>query len=423
MKTYMVGGAVRDRLLGLPVNDHDWVVVGATPEAMLAQGFVPVGKDFPVFLHPRTHEEYALARTERKSGRGYRGFSIATSPDVTLEQDLARRDLTINAMAAPVDWNGSDPVTDPYGGQADLQARVLRHVTDAFREDPVRILRLARFAARFQDFSVAPETVTLMRQMVADGEVDALVPERVWQELARGLMEARPSRMFEVLRDCGALARLLPELDRLWGVPQRADYHPEVDTGIHVMMVLDRAAELDAALPVRWACLAHDLGKGTTPADVLPRHIGHEERSVELARKLQQRLRVPSDCAELALVVAAEHGNIHRSPGIAPAAVVRLLERCDAFRKPERFGQALLACQCDAQGRLGLQDKPYPQRAQLLRLLAAAQAVSTKEVAERAARSGRQGAEIGAMVHDARCQAVAQMVAADAAAGPATGQP
>ncbi len=413
MKTYMVGGAVRDRLLGLPVNDHDWVVVGSTPEAMRAQGFVPVGKDFPVFLHPRTHEEYALARTERKSGRGYRGFSIATSPDVTLEQDLARRDLTINAMAAPVDWNGNDPVTDPYGGQADLQARVLRHVTDAFREDPVRILRLARFAARFHDFSVAPETVALMRQMVADGEVDALVPERVWQELARGLMEARPSRMFEVLRDCGALARLLPELDRLWGVPQRADYHPEVDTGIHVMMVLDRAAQLDAPLPVRWACLAHDLGKGTTPADVLPRHIGHEERSVDLARQVQQRLRVPSDCAELALMVAAEHGNIHRSPGIAAAAVVRLLERCDAFRKPERFAQALLACQCDAQGRLGLEDKPYPQRAQLLRLLAAAQAVSTKEVAERAARTGRQGAEIGAMVHEARCQAVAQEMKAE----------
>ncbi|WP_133855059.1 multifunctional CCA addition/repair protein [Comamonas sp. JUb58] len=414
MKTYMVGGAVRDRLLGLPVNDHDWVVVGSTPEAMLAQGFVPVGKDFPVFLHPRTHEEYALARTERKSGRGYRGFSIATSPDVTLEQDLARRDLTVNAMAAPVDWNGSDPVTDPYGGQADLQARVLRHVTDAFREDPVRILRLARFAARFHDFSVAPETVALMRQMVADGEVDALVPERVWQELARGLMEARPSRMFEVLRDCGALARLLPELDRLWGVPQRADYHPEVDTGIHVMMVLDRAAQLDAPLPVRWACLAHDLGKGTTPADVLPRHIGHEERSVDLARQVQQRLRVPSDCAELALMVAAEHGNIHRSSGIAAAAVVRLLERCDAFRKPERFTQALLACQCDAQGRLGLEDEPYPQRAQLLRLLTAAQAVSTKEVAERAARTGRKGAEIGAMVHEARCQAVAQALAVEA---------
>jgi len=423
MKTYMVGGAVRDRLLGLPVNDHDWVVVGSTPEAMLAQGFVPVGKDFPVFLHPRTHEEYALARTERKSGRGYRGFSIATSPDVTLEQDLARRDLTINAMAAPVGWNGSDPVTDPYGGQADLRARVLRHVTEAFREDPVRILRLARFAARFHGFSVAPETVALMRQMVADGEVDALVPERVWQELARGLMEARPSRMFEVLRDCGALARLLPELDRLWGVPQRADYHPEVDTGIHVMMVLDRAAQLDAPLPVRWACLAHDLGKGTTPADVLPRHIGHEERSVDLARQVQQRLRVPGDCAELALVVAAEHGNIHRSLGIAAAAVVRLLERCDAFRKPDRFAQALLACQCDAQGRLGLEDKPYPQRAQLLRLLAAAQAVSTREVAERAARTGRQGAEIGAMVHEARCQAVAQMVAADAAAAAANGQP
>ena len=415
MKIYMVGGAVRDRLLGLPVHDHDWVVVGSTPEAMEAQGYVPVGKDFPVFLHPQTHEEYALARTERKSGRGYHGFSIAASPDVTLEQDLARRDLTINAMAAPADWTGSGPVFDPYHGLQDLKHKVLRHVTNAFREDPVRILRLARFAARFHDFAIASETTALMREMVNDGEVDALVPERVWQELARGLMEAHPARMFHVLRDCGALARLLPELDRLWGVPQRADYHPEIDTGVHVMMVLDRAAKLNAPLPVRWACVAHDLGKGTTAADVLPRHIGHEERSVDLARAVQQRLRVPSDCAELALLVAAEHGNIHRSSGIAPAAVVRLLERCDAFRKPDRFADALLACQCDAQGRLGLQEQPYPQREQLLRLLAVAQSVSTKEVAANAAQLGKKGAEIGAMVHEARCRAVAQAVSSNAA--------
>ncbi len=415
MKIYMVGGAVRDRLLGLPVHDHDWVVVGSTPEQLTAQGFVPVGKDFPVFLHPKTHEEYALARTERKSGRGYHGFTVQAAPDVTLEEDLARRDLTINAIAAPAQWTGGSGTIDPYNGIADLERKVLRHVTHAFREDPVRILRLARFAARFADFSIAPETMDLMREMVLDGEVDALVPERVWQELARGLMEPAPSRMFTVLRDCGALARLLPELDRLWGVPQRADYHPEVDTGVHVMMVLDRAAELAAPLPVRWACVAHDLGKGTTPADVLPRHIGHEGRSVVLARAVHQRLRVPTDCAELALLVAAEHGNIHRSAGISPAAVLRLLERCDAFRKPDRFTDALLACQCDAQGRLGLQAQPYPQRAQLWHLLGIAQAVSTKEVAALAAQQGKKGAEIGAMVHDARARALQQALASGAA--------
>ena len=291
---------------------------------------------------------------------------------------------------------------------ADLERKVLRHVTQAFREDPVRILRLARFAARFADFSIALETMDLMREMVADGEADALVPERVWQELARGLMEPQPSRMFTVLRDCGALARLLPELDALWGVPQRADYHPEIDTGVHVMMVLDRAAALAAPLPVRWACVAHDLGKGTTPADVLPRHIGHELRSVDLARAVHQRLRVPTDCAELALLVAAEHGNIHRSQGIAPAAVLRLLERCDAFRKPGRFAEVLLACQCDAQGRLGLTHQPYPQRAQLLHLLDVAQSVSTKVVAAQAAAQGKKGAEIGAMVHEARARALHQ---------------
>ena len=414
MQIYLVGGAVRDQLLGRPVHDRDWVVVGATPEEMSAQGFVPVGKDFPVFLHPETHEEYALARTERKSGRGYRGFVVHTAPDVTLQEDLARRDLTINAIAAPEGWTSTNELVDPYHGQQDLQRKLLRHVTDAFREDPVRILRLARFAARFADFAVAPETMALMRTMVADGEADHLVPERVWQELARGLMEPRPSRMFEVLRECGALAVLLPELDRLWGVPQRADYHPEVDTGVHVMMVLDRAAELQAPLPVRWACLTHDLGKGTTPADILPRHIGHEGRSVHLLKPLQQRLRIPGDCAELALVVAAEHGNIHRSNDFSPAAIVRLLERCDAFRKPARFAELLLACQCDAQGRLGLQGNPYPQRATLLAHLEAARAVDTAEVAAQAARLGKKGAEIGAEVHEARIRAVAEAIASPA---------
>ena len=378
---YMVGGAVRDQLLGRPVSDRDWVVVGATPEHLLAQGFTPVGRDFPVFLHPRTHEEYALARTERKSGSGYRGFVVHTSPDVTLEEDLARRDLTINAIAAPPDWSGSGPVIDPYGGVADLRAGVLRHVTDAFREDPVRILRVARFAARFAHFHVAEATLQLMREMVHEGEVDHLVPERVWQEISRGLMEPQPSRMFEVLRACGALARLLPELDRLWGVPQRADYHPEVDTGIHAMLVLDMAAQLQAPLAVRFACLCHDLGKGTTPADVLPRHIGHEMRSVKLLQRVCEHWRVPRDCRELAEVVAREHGHIHQSLGLSAAATLRLLERCDAIRRPERFEEVLLACECDARGRLGFEDAPYPQAERLRRALAAVLAVETAPIA------------------------------------------
>ena len=413
MQIYMVGGAVRDRLLGLPVQDHDWVVVGATPEQMVAQGYLPVGKDFPVFLHPDSREEYALARTERKSGRGYRGFTVFTSPDVTLEEDLARRDLTINSIAAPADWtgasgqNGLNPgLIDPFGGQRDLHAKVLRHVTDAFREDPVRILRLARFAARFHDFSIAPETMALLREMVADGEADHLVPERVWQELSRGLMEAHPARMFDVLRDCGALAVVLPELNRLWGVPQRAEYHPEVDTGVHVMMVLQMAARLNASLPVRWACLMHDLGKGTTPTDVLPRHIGHEQRSSKLLRTVGQRLRVPTDCTELADVVAREHGNIHRSGDLNAAALVRLLERCDAFRKPARFADALLACECDARGRLGMEEDAYPQRQHLLAALAAAQGVDTASVAQAAVDRGARGDAIGKAVATARAQAV-----------------
>ena len=416
MKIYMVGGAVRDKLLGLEVADHDWVVVGATPEALTARGFLPVGKDFPVFLHPRSREEYALARTERNTARGYRGFEVHAAPDVTLEQDLARRDLTINSIAAPACFESAEGIfnpdfealVDPYGGQRDLKAKVLRHVTDAFREDPVRILRLARFAARFADFSVAPETMAMMQDMVQDGEADALVPERVWQELARGLMEDKPSRMLQVLRECGALQKLLPEVARLWGVPQRAQYHPEIDTGIHLMMVLDMAAQLDAPLPVRFACLCHDLGKGTTPADVLPRHIGHEERSAKLLKGVCQRLRVPSDCREIADVVAREHGNIHRSGDFSPAAVVRLLERCDAFRKPQRFADILLACECDARGRLGFEQSPYPQRPRLLCALTASQGVATDKVAAEAAAAGHGGARIGEWIHQARVAAVQQ---------------
>ncbi|MGQ0728222.1 multifunctional CCA addition/repair protein [Acidovorax sp.] len=408
MQIYMVGGAVRDKLLGRPVNDHDWVVVGATPEQMLAQGYLPVGRDFPVFLHPETREEYALARTERKSGRGYRGFVVQSSPDVTLEEDLSRRDLTINSIASSTDESGATRLFDPYRGEKDLRARVLRHVTDAFREDPVRILRVARFAARFTNFTVAPETMQLMREMVAHGEVDHLVAERVWQELARGLMEAQPSRMFEVLRGCGALAVLLPEVARLWGVPQRAEYHPEVDTGVHLMMVLDMAARLQAPLTVRFACLAHDLGKGTTAADVLPRHIGHEERSAELLKDVAERLRVPVDCRETAEVVAREHGHIHRSADLSAAALVRLLERCDAIRKPERFAEVLLACECDARGRLGFEEAAYPQRPRLLAVLAAVQSVVTREIAAQAAAKGQSGPQVGALIHQARVEAVAQ---------------
>ena len=398
---------MRDALLGLPVHDRDWLVVGGTPEAMVAQGFTPVGRDFPVFLHPQTHEEYALARTERKSGHGYQGFTVYTSPDVTLEEDLARRDLTINAIAAPADWTGAEAVFDPYHGVADLHAKVLRHVTEAFAEDPVRILRVARFAARFTDFSVAPETMALMQSMVQAGEVAHLVPERVWQEISRGLMEAQPERMFAVLRACGALAVLLPELDRLWGVPQRADYHPEVDTGLHTMLVLGQAVQQQAPLAVRWACLVHDLGKGTTPADVLPRHIGHEQRGAKLVRQVGERWRVPKECTELAELVAAEHGNIHRSLDLSPAAVLRLLQRCDALRKPERFAQALWACECDARGRWGFEDAAYPQRARLQQALAVVLGVATGPIAAGAVAAGKKGAAIGQAVDAVRVQALA----------------
>lgn len=414
MGVYVVGGAVRDALMGLPVNDRDWVVVGSTPEAMTAQGYVPVGKDFPVFLHPQSREEFALARTERKTARGYKGFAVQAAPDVTLEEDLARRDLTLNAMAVPEalahasvsDWQRH--IVDPYGGQADLRAKVLRHVTGAFAEDPVRILRLARFAARFPDFSVAPETMTLMRQMVEDGEVDHLVPERVWQELAKGLMAEKPSRMFEVLRSCGALQVLLPELDRLWGVPQRADYHPEVDTGAHMVLVLDMCAQLQTPLPVRVAALLHDLGKGTTPAEVLPRHIGHEGRSVKLLQQVCARLRLPSDCKELAEVVAREHGNIHRSADLNPDGVMRLLERCDALRQADRFALILQACECDARGRLGYAERDYPQGQRLRQAQQAALAVDTAPIAKAATEQGLKGTQIGAHIAAARTEAIAQ---------------
>ncbi|MDP3653180.1 MAG: multifunctional CCA addition/repair protein [Rhodoferax sp.] len=425
MKTYLVGGAVRDALMGLPVQDRDWVVVGATPEALLDQGFLPVGRDFPVFLHPQTKDEYALARTERKTAPGYHGFAVHAAPNVTLEEDLARRDLTINSIAVcaqstgarglfgtetptdPATWKSSGALVDPYGGQRDLADKVLRHVTPAFREDPVRILRLARFAARYADFTVAPETQALVQEMVAHGEVDHLVAERVWQELAKGLMEARPSRMFDVLRSCGALARLLPELDRLWGVPQSPEHHPEIDTGVHVMLVLDLAARLGASLAVRFACLTHDLGKGTPPADVLPRHIGHEESSVRLLQAVCQRLRVPTECTELAQVVAREHGNIHRSAPLNAAAVLRLLERCDAIRKPARFADVLQACECDARGRLGLQDSPYPQAQRLHNALRQVQSVATHLIAAHAQSTGASGPKIGEMIHAARIQAIA----------------
>ncbi|PUE56752.1 multifunctional CCA tRNA nucleotidyl transferase/2'3'-cyclic phosphodiesterase/2'nucleotidase/phosphatase [Limnohabitans sp. Rim8] len=402
MKTYLVGGAVRDALMGHAGSDRDWVVVGGTPEALVAQGYQPVGRDFPVFLHPNTHEEYALARTERKTARGYHGFAVHASPDVTLEEDLARRDLTINAIAQ--DEHGQR--TDPYGGERDIAAKVLRHVTDAFREDPVRILRLARFAARFPDFTVAAETMTLMRDMVSDGEVDALVSERVWQELSRGLMGAKPSRMLQVLRECGALQRLLPEVDKLYGVPQRAEYHPEIDTGIHLEMVLDASARMNTSLEVRFACLCHDLGKGTTPADVLPRHIGHEQRSEKLTRALCTRWRVPVECKELAELVAREHGNIHQSLGFGAEAVLRLLVRCDALRRPERFLLALQACECDARGRLGKEDEAYAQGPRLALLLKAAQSVDSATVSALALQEGLKGPAVGARLDAARLAAI-----------------
>lgn len=363
---FLVGGAVRDGLLGLPVHDNDFVVVGSTSAAMEAQGFRPVGKDFPVFLHPVTSDEYALARTERKSGHGYKGFTVYAGEDVTLEADLGRRDLTINAMAQ----SSTGQLIDPHGGKSDLEAGILRHVSaQSFVEDPVRVLRLARFATRYQNFEVSPETMTLANSMVQTGELNHLVAERVWQELAKGLMEDNPARMFEVLRDCGALQVLMPELNNLWGVPQHKNSHPEIDTGEHVMLTLTQAAQQGLPLNVRFACLLHDLGKGVTPSDILPAHHNHEKLGVPLVKAVCDRLKVPSACSDLALMVCREHLIVHRAQDMRPSSIVRMMERTDALRRPERFALLLEACECDAKGRLGLQDVPYPQKEYLLRAL------------------------------------------------------
>lgn len=398
MKAYVVGGAVRDALLGRPVQDRDWVVVGATPQEMLARGFRPVGKDFPVFLHPDSGEEYALARTERKRGHGYHGFVCHAAPDVTLEEDLARRDLTINAIARREDGS----LVDPYGGVADLEARVFRHVSPAFAEDPLRILRVARFSARFTDFSLAPETLALMRAMVAAGEVDHLVAERVWQELARGLMEARPSRMIERLRECGALARILPELDRLFGVPRPARHHPEGDAGTHALQVIDHAADAGLPLAARWACLLHDLGKADTPAAVLPHHYGHELRSAELAQAVSERLRAPADCRDLAVMLAREHGVLARAAELRPETMVKLLERCDGLRRPARFELMLEAAACDHRGRDAGRAGEWPPARRWRRALAALRAVDAGAIA----RACADKAQIPARVHEARVAAV-----------------
>jgi len=376
MKIYEVGGAVRDGLLGRAIADRDYVVVGATPEEMLARGFRPVGRDFPVFLHPETNDEYALARTERKSGRGYHGFTFHAAPDVSLEADLARRDLTINAMARAADGT----LVDPYGGEADLRARVLRHVSAAFAEDPLRVLRVARFAARL-DFAVAPETEALLRTIVDSGELATLVPERVWQEIARALMEARPSRFFALLRRCGALARVLPEVDALFGVPQPVLHHQEVDTGVHVLQALDFAAAAGDALPVRYAVLAHDLGKGTTPRGKWPRHLGHEARGVLLAEALSERLRVPVECRELAKLVARYHGVVPRAFELRPATLLDLLLATDALRRPERLDALLRACAADVQSRPGRAAATFAPRERLEAALAVVRTVDAGKIA------------------------------------------
>lgn len=371
-----MGGSVRDELLGLPVKDHDYVVVGAAPEDMARLGYRPVGKDFPVFLHPQTHEQYALARTERKVSRGYKGFEVFASPQVTLQEDLARRDLTINSIAKDEEGN----IIDPFNGVADLEAGILRHISPAFSEDPVRILRTARFAARFS-FRIAAETMALMNEMVHNGEVDALVSERVWQELARGLMENNPSRMFYMLRECGALARIMPEVDVLFGVPQPAHAHPEIDTGVHVMLAIDHAAAKNFSLPVRFATLTHDLGKGTTPPAQWPRHIGHEARSVQLTQDLCERIKVPKDCRDLALLVARYHDNVHRASELKSSTIADMLQAVDAYRKPQRFEEFLQACACDFHGRPGYAAKPYPQAQRLQKAFLAAKSVDAGAIA------------------------------------------
>jgi tRNA nucleotidyltransferase (CCA-adding enzyme) len=404
MRVYLVGGAVRDRLLGRPVRERDFVVVGATTAELLGQGYLQVGKDFPVFLHPQTKDEYALARTERKTAPGYRGFAVQADPSVTLEEDLLRRDLAINALAQ----DEAGGLIDPYGGLADLEARILRHVSPAFAEDPVRILRVARFSARFADlgFVLAPETLDLMRAMVDAGEADALVPERVWAELAKALAEATPSRFFETLRACGSLARLFPEVDCLWGIPQPPKWHPEIDTGVHTMMVVDMAARLSPDPEVRFAALTHDLGKGSTPAEILPSHHGHEGRSLSLIEALCGRLRAPRRFLDLARIVARYHGQVHKLAELRPGTLLDLLEGADAFRRPERFGQMVTACEADFRGRGGYADLPYPQGERLRRIFAAVAALDLGPAVARAT----DPAQIPIRIREARVAAIRDLL-------------
>lgn len=400
MDVYLVGGAVRDEALGIEPAERDWCVVGATPEELKAQGYRQVGRDFPVFLHPETGEEYALARTERKTGPGYRGFEFRTSPDVTIEEDLARRDLTINAMARDADGR----LLDPFNGMRDLEDRVLRHVSDAFVEDPVRILRTAKFAARFAErgFAVAPETIDLMRRMVENGEADALVPHRVWKETEQALAGPSPQTFFLALRECGALAAVFPEIDALFGVPQPEKWHPEIDCGVHTMMVLEQATKLSPDVDVRFAALVHDLGKATTRLTDLPSHPGHERRSVRLIRGMAERFPVPVACRELALRVAEFHGHCHRAFELRASTVLRVLERVDAFRRPERFRKFLLACEADARGRTGFEDRPYPQAEYLQGALDAAAAVTARDVTT----EEMAGPQIGEALRRKRLQAI-----------------
>lgn len=401
MKIYTVGGAVRDRLLNRPVADRDFVVVGATPEEMEARGYKAVGRDFPVFLHPDTHEEYALARTERKTGTGYKGFSFHASPDVTLEQDLARRDVTINAMAE--DENGH--LIDPFNGRDDLQRGLLRHVSPAFVEDPLRVLRVARFAARL-NFAIAEQTLALMQEISASGELETLTAERVWQELERALGEPYPRRFFEVLRESHALAVLFPEIDRLFGVPQPEQHHPEIDTGVHTLMVLDQAVKLSDESVVRFAAIMHDLGKGTTPKKDWPRHIGHEKRGVKIIEQLCDQFKAPNHFRELAVIAAREHGRAHRALEMRADTVLNLLESVDAFRRPERFEQFLLACEADSRGRTGFEERPYPQAEVLRQARQAACTVDAGALAEQ----GMQGKEIAEALKKLRTQAIASVI-------------
>ncbi|MET0357143.1 MAG: multifunctional CCA addition/repair protein [Cellvibrio sp.] len=400
MKTYLVGGAVRDKLLGYPFHEKDWVVVGATPEMMEQQGFTPVGKDFPVFLHPQTKEEYALARTERKTGRGYAGFSFYCGEDVSIEDDLIRRDLTINAIAEDESGN----LIDPYGGQQDIRNKKLRHVSDAFLEDPVRILRIARFAARYHHlgFSIADETNKLMQEMVQNGEVDHLVPERVWKETQRALGENAPDIFIESLRNCGALARIFPEIDALFGVPQTATYHPEVDTGVHTLMSLQQAAKLSDNTCIRFATLVHDLGKGTTPKDELPRHIAHEERSIPLVKELCARIGAPKEYKELALMVAQWHTHCHRALELKNSTLLKVLQMTDAFRRPDRFEQFLVCCEADARGRTGFETREYPQANYFRTALKHTLSIDMKSISER----GFTGKEFGEEVDRLRLKAL-----------------